>query len=95
MSIAEELHKTRDKLSEGQQKLLETARQLLDGDDLDSLLARLENNSFPYAEHVLFVRRAKLTRFPYHVFYAIDEVNLFVEIIGSRDRGIIRRRINF
>ena len=68
-------------------------------DELDHLLDRLENNPFQYAEHLLFIRRAKLAKFPYHIFYAIDEVNFFVEIIGiqhtSRDPDIIRRRINF
>ncbi len=68
-------------------------------DELDRLLVRLEDNPFQYSERLLFIRRAKLARFPYHVFYAIDEGNFFVEIIGiqhtSRDPDIIRRRINF
>ena len=76
---------------------LPTASKWLD--ELDRLLARLEDNPFQYADHLLFVRRAKLAKFPHHVFYAIDDVNLFVEIIGiqhtSRDPEIIRRRINF
>ncbi|AQG80810.1 type II toxin-antitoxin system RelE/ParE family toxin [Spirosoma montaniterrae] len=68
-------------------------------DEFDRLLDRLENNPFQYAEHLLFIRRAKLHKFPYHVFYAVDEINYSVEIIGiqhtSRDPNIIRRRINF
>ena len=63
------------------------------------LLDRLENNPFQYAEHLLFIRRAKLAKFPHHVLYAIDEVNFLVEIIGirhaSRDPDVIRRRVNF
>lgn len=76
---------------------LTTANKWLD--EFDRLLDRLESNPFQYAEHLLFIRRAKLTTYPYHIFYAIDEVNFFVEIIGvqhtSRDPSIIRRRINF
>ncbi len=68
-------------------------------DEFDQLLSRLEDNPFQYAEHLLFIRRAKLHKFPYHVFYAVNEINYTVEIIGiqhtSRDPGIIRRRINF
>lgn len=67
-------------------------------DDFDQLLDRLEDNPYQYAEHLLFIRRARFHKF-YHAFYAIDEVNKVVEIIGiqhsSRDSAIIRRRINF
>lgn len=76
---------------------LTTANKWLD--EFDRLLDRLEINPFQYAEHLLFIRKAKLTTFPYSIFYAIDEVNFLVEIIGvqhaSRDPSIIRRRINF
>lgn len=49
---------------------LTTANKWLD--EFDHLLDRLENNPFQYAEHLLFIRKAKLAKFPYYVFYAID-----------------------
>ena len=68
-------------------------------DEFDQLLERLANNPFLYSEHLLFIRKARMNKFPYHVFYAIDESNFRIEIIGiqhtSRDTDIIRRRINY
>jgi plasmid stabilization system protein ParE len=58
----------------------------------------LSDNPYLYPEHLLFVRRAALSKFPYHVFYAVNESAAEVEIIAvlhqSRDPDALRKRIN-
>jgi len=59
----------------------------------------LSENPFLFQEHFLFVRRAFLNRFPYTVFYAIDEQHERVEIIAVLHQRIhpdeLKKRINF
>lgn len=58
----------------------------------------LADNPFLFQEYYLFTRRAVLMRFPYHVFYAVDEINLTVEIIAVIHQKVspteLRDRIN-
>ncbi len=58
----------------------------------------LSTNPFLFQEYYLFSRRAVLTRFPYNVFYAVDEVNWAVEIIAVIHQKVspaqLRDRIN-
>lgn len=60
---------------------------------------RLADNPFLFQTHFLFVRRATFDRFPYHIFYAIDEYNEVVEVIAVLHQAInpkeLRKRINF
>ncbi|MFN8353360.1 MAG: type II toxin-antitoxin system RelE/ParE family toxin [Spirosomataceae bacterium] len=59
----------------------------------------LATSPFLYQEHFLFVRKASLHRFPYSVFYAIDEVNAVVEIIAVFHQRMspeeLKHRLNF
>lgn len=63
--------------------------------DLTQLLA---DNPFLFQEYYLFARRAMLIRFPYNVFYAIDDINMTVEIIAVIHQKVspseLRDRIN-
>ena len=67
-------------------------------DDIQQTLERLMQNPFLYAELILFVRRGLLKKFKFQVFYAVDEVNIEVEVIGilhqKQDPKIILDRLN-
>ena len=58
----------------------------------------LENNPYVYQEHFLFVRRANLRRFPYVVYYVVDETDKIVLITAilhqKQDTSIILQRLN-
>ncbi|QDK82030.1 type II toxin-antitoxin system RelE/ParE family toxin [Spirosoma sp. KCTC 42546] len=61
----------------------------------ESLLA---NNPYIYQEHFLFVRRAHLRKFPYTIYYVIDEINAIILITAvlhqKQDPAIILERLN-
>ncbi|MBD2701146.1 type II toxin-antitoxin system RelE/ParE family toxin [Spirosoma sp. BT702] len=56
------------------------------------------SNPYLYQEHLLFVRRAHLRRFPYTIYYVVDEINTLVLIIAvlhqKQDPAIILERLN-
>lgn len=55
-------------------------------------------NPFYYAENLVFIRGARLPKFPYSIFYRIDELDQLVIVLGilhqRQDRNEILRRIN-
>jgi plasmid stabilization system protein ParE len=67
-------------------------------EDYERTETRLEQNPESFPEYLFFVRRALLNRFPFSVFYAINDIDKTVVIIGilhqSQDIDIIRQRIN-
>ena len=72
------------------------ARSWLDAyERIESLLG---NNPYMYQEHVLFVRRAHFQKYPYTVYYIVDEVNTTILIMAilhqKQDPGIILERLN-
>ncbi|MEZ0538282.1 type II toxin-antitoxin system RelE/ParE family toxin [Fibrella arboris] len=58
----------------------------------------MASNPYLYEENLLFIRRAVLHRFPYTVYYRIDEEDQIIIILGvlhqRQDRNEILRRIN-
>ncbi len=62
---------------------------------ITGLLAR---NPYLFPDHLLFVRRALVSRTPYAIYYAIDEPNKQAEVIAvlhqKRDPDLLRKRIN-
>ena len=59
----------------------------------------ISSSPYLYPVHFLFVRRAIIHRFPYTIFYAVDEVNTAVEIVAVFHQRIspdeLKRRLNF
>ena len=58
----------------------------------------LAHNPHLFPEHLLFVRRALVSRVPYAIYYAVAEPNKRVEIIAvlhqKRDSDLLKERIN-
>ncbi|MBO0932412.1 type II toxin-antitoxin system RelE/ParE family toxin [Fibrella aquatilis] len=58
----------------------------------------IAKNPFYYAENLVFIRGARLAKFPYSIFYRIDELDQIVVVLGilhqRQDRNEILRRIN-
>ncbi len=71
-------------------------RQWLDAyQHIESMLV---DNPYMYQEHLLFVRRAHFRKFPYTVYYVVDEINAVVLITAilhqKQDPVIILERLN-
>jgi plasmid stabilization system protein ParE len=66
--------------------------------EYDRVEAVIASNPYLYEENLLFIRRALLQRFPYTVYYRIDEEEQIIIILGilhqRQDRNEILRRIN-
>ena len=67
-------------------------------DDVQHTLERICQNPFMYAETILFIRRGLLRKFKYQIFYAVDEIDRHVEVIGilhqKQNPRIILQRLN-
>lgn len=67
-------------------------------DDFQKTIARIQQNPFLYAEVILFVRGGLFKKFNFQVFYAVDEINFIVEVIGilhqKQNPNIILQRLN-
>ena len=71
-------------------------RQWLDAyQNIESMLV---DNPYMYQEHLLFVRRAHFRKFPYTVYYVVDEINAVVLITAvlhqKQDPAVILERLN-
>lgn len=71
-------------------------RQWLDAyERIESLL---KNNPYLYQEHLLFVRRAHFRKFPYTIYYVVNEVDKIVLIMAvlhqKQDTDVILQRLN-
>jgi plasmid stabilization system protein ParE len=68
-------------------------------EQVQAAIRSLERQPHRFQEVFLFVRRAFIAKFPYHVYFAVDEVAHRVEILAvfhqKRDERLIRKRINF
>ena len=67
-------------------------------DEIQQTLNRIVQNPFMYVEKILFVRRGLLKKFKFQIFYAVDEINYDIEIIGilhqKQNPAIILQRLN-
>ena len=66
--------------------------------EYDRIENSISRNPYLYEENLLFIRRAVFQRFPYTVYYRIDEEEQLIIILGvlhqRQDRNEILRRIN-
>ena len=60
--------------------------------------ALLADNPYLFQEHLLFVRRALISRTSYAIYYAVDEQSALVEVIAvlhqKRNPEALKKRIN-
>ena len=65
-------------------------------DSLDETIGRIESMPRMYAVALRDVRRGKLRKFPYLIYYRIlsDRIEVIAVLHGSRDPKIWRERIN-
>ena len=67
--------------------------------EVQEMFSRLTINPLVYQENFLFVRKAVLFKYPYSIFYAVNEVDLEIEILAILHQRInpveLQKRINF
>lgn len=64
---------------------------------LEDMISKIEDNPFLFVTIFTTYRKSRIKRFPYFIFYALDEKNKLIEVVGifheKRSSEYIKKRL--